>query len=107
VTATDNIGNEGTTSLSFELHATAESLLANLDRARAEGKLTTAPNVYNGLRAKLLNARRQHDAGQHPTEWKMVEAFALELEGQLDKGVDVRTANRFIAYARHLSATGG
>jgi hypothetical protein len=107
VTATDNIGNEGTTSLTFELHATAESLLANLDRARAEGKLTTAPKIYTSLRAKLLNARRQHDAGQHPTEWKMMEAFALELEGQLDKGIDVRTANRFIAYARDLIATGG
>lgn len=106
VTATDNIGNGATTPLTFELHATAESLLSNLVRARDEGKVDE-PGIYQSLRVKLVNADRKHDTGDHPIEWNLIESFALDLEGQRGQGVDARTADRFIAYARDLIATGG
>jgi hypothetical protein len=106
VTAADNIGNSATTPLTFELHATAESLLSNLDRARDEGKIRQ-PGIYQSLRVKLVNADNKHDTGDHPIEWNMIESFALDLEGQRGIGVEARTADRFIAYARDLIASGG
>jgi len=104
VTAADNIGNGGTTPLTFRLQATAESLLSNLERARAEGKIGT---VYNSLRVKLVNADKKHDDGRHDVEANMLGAFVNELEAQRGKKVDERIANRFIAFARDLVAAGG
>lgn len=40
------------------------------------------------------------DAGDHSIEWNLIESAALDLEGQRGIGVDVRTADRLIAYAR-------
>lgn len=105
VAGTDNIGNSASTSLTFEVHATVESLLNNLDRSRTEGLVTKA--VYNSLRAKLAAAAHQHGLGSHPTEHKLVEAYAEEIEGQRGKGIDAVTADRFIAYARDLVLNGG
>lgn len=107
VTAADNVGNGATTPLTFQLHATAESLLSNLDRARAEGKLTGSNGTYNSFRTKLVNADKKHDAGQHAVEHNMIEAFAHECEAQRGKKLDARTADRFIAYALDLVASGG
>ena len=107
VTATDNVGNSATTPLTFELHATAASLLSNLDRARDEGRLADPPGVYNSLHAKLTNAKKKHDAGQHAVEWNVLGAWVNELEAQRGHHVAVRIADRFIAYAEDLITGGG
>jgi hypothetical protein len=107
VTATDNVGNSATTPLTFELHATAASLLSNLDRARDEGRLADPPGVYNSLHAKLTNAKKKHDAGQHAVEWNVLGAWVNELEAQREHHVAVRIADRFIAYAEDLVTGGG
>ncbi|MFN2502717.1 MAG: hypothetical protein ABR540_00490 [Acidimicrobiales bacterium] len=104
VTAADNIGNGGTTPLTFKLQATAESLLSNLERAHAEGKVG---NVFNSLRVKLVNADKKHDDGRHDVEANMLGAFINELEAQRGKKVDTRIANRFIAFAQDLIDAGG
>ncbi|HSH80291.1 MAG TPA: hypothetical protein VLA19_17330 [Herpetosiphonaceae bacterium] len=103
VTASDNLGNTGSLSRSFENHATAESLVNNVDRAWSLGLITDA-KVYKGLKDKVEQALRAHNRGQHFVEWEALSAFILQLEGQRGKGIDLVTANRFIAFAQDLIA---
>jgi hypothetical protein len=105
VTAADHLGNTSHLTVTFEVHATAASLLSNLDRALELG-LITKDGVYNSLKSKLENALRQHDAGRHAVEGNLLNAFANELEAQSGKAVDAATAERFIAFARDLIARG-
>jgi hypothetical protein len=106
VSATDAIGNASTRSVTFRVRATAASLLANLDRARALG-LVRDVNVYAGMRDSLTAALKSHTAGKHPTEWNQLDAFVSKTEAQLGKGVDRATGLRFIAYAEDLVAARG
>ena len=99
VTATDNIGNSGVSNGTFRIEATPDSLINNVNRARAEGDLPNR-DVLNGLMDKLVQVKRQHEKGMHGTEWNILDAFADQLEGQRGKGIDLVVANRFIAYAR-------
>jgi hypothetical protein len=105
VTATDNLGNRATQTHTFEVHATAESLASNLDRAFDLG-LITKHGIHNSLRSKIEAALRAHERGKHRVEHNILRAFIHELAAQRGKAVDVATANRFIAYARDLIATG-
>jgi hypothetical protein len=107
VTATDNVKNGATTPLTFQLHATAESLLNNIARAKAEGKIEPPPGLYVSLRSELTAAKAKHDEGRHDVEAEIIKAFANDLEAQRGKGVDNRTATRFIAYALDLIEIGG
>jgi len=107
VTATDNIGNTGTTDCTFEIHATTDSLISNLFRARSEGLITAPPSVFHSFLAKLLVADRKHDAGDHDTEHLILIAYRDQLLKQRDKGIDAVTADRFIAYINDLIASGG
>ena len=99
VTATDNIGNSGVSNGTFRIEATPDSLINNVNRARAEGDLPNR-DVYDGLMDKLVQVKRQHEKGMHGTEWNTLDAFADQLEGHRGKGIDLVVANRFIAYAR-------
>lgn len=101
VTATDAIGNTGSSSVTVRVRATSASLLANLDRARSLG-LVPDTRVYKGLRDKLLSAAAAHDRGQHVTEWNQLESFVSQLEAQAGQGIDRATALRFMAYAKDL-----
>jgi hypothetical protein len=92
--------------VTFRVRATAASLLANLDRARALG-LVRDVNVYAGMRDSLTAALKSHTAGKHPTEWNQLDAFVSKTEAQLGKGVDRATGLRFIAYAEDLVAARG
>ncbi|HKZ75159.1 MAG TPA: hypothetical protein VJ259_00700, partial [Actinomycetota bacterium] len=106
VTATDNLGNVGTADRTFEVHATAESLISNVDRAFGLG-LITDPAVYEGLRDKLEAALRSHNRGQHAVEHNQLSAFINQLMAQRGNGIDAATADRFIAYAQDLIARNG
>ena len=106
VTATDNVGNTGTTSRVFRVRATSASLLNNLDRARTLG-LVPNIDVYRGLRDSLVAANQSHNKGKHPTEWNQLGAFINQLYGQVGKGIDATTGYRFIGYAQDLIASGG
>ncbi len=106
VIASDNLGNTATVAHTFEVHATSESLLNNVDRAFAEG-LITDPDVYQGLRDKTVAALKKHNQGKHATEHNILGAFINQLEAQRDKGVEAATADRFISYAEDLIAGGG
>ena len=105
VTAADNLGNAGSQTRTFEVHATSESLGNNLDRAWRLG-LIDKQGIYNSLKAKVEAALRAHERGQHHVEHNVLGAFVNELEAQRGKAVDVETANRFIAYAQDLIERG-
>ena len=106
VTASDALGNTGTSSVTFRVRATSASLLANLERARSLG-LVPDTRVYKGLRDKLLAAQGAHGRGQHATEWNQLVSFVSQLEAQAGQGIDRATALRFMAYAQDLVASQG
>jgi hypothetical protein len=106
VTATDNLGNTGTTLRVFRVRATSASLLNNLDRARSLGLVPDA-KVYKGLRDSLTAASQSHSRGQHPTEWNQLSAFVNQVLGQLGHGIDGTVGLRLIGYARDLIASRG
>ena len=106
VQSEDNVGNASSKTIVFEVHATAESLGKNVDRAFALG-LISKQGIYNSLSAKLDQALRKHQAGQHSVEWNVLKAFVNELEAQSGKAVDPATATRFIGYANDLIALRG
>jgi hypothetical protein len=101
VTGTDNLGNSGTTACTFTIHATTASLIANLNRARAEGSVPDA-NVFRGLMDKLISADQADTAGRRTPEIEKLEAFVNQLEAQRGKGITAIRANQLIAYARDL-----
>lgn len=103
VSTVDNVGNAATKTITFEVHATAESLGKNVDRAFELG-LITKQGIANSLGAKTAAALRSHQRGQHSVEWNQLEAFVNELEAQRGKSIDTATANRFIAFAQDLIA---
>jgi hypothetical protein len=105
VTASDHLGNTSHKTVTFQVQATAASLLSNLDRALELG-LISKDGIYNSLQAKLEQALAKHDAGRHDVEGNLLNAFANELAAQSGKSVDAATAERFIAFARDLIARG-
>ena len=105
VTAADNLDNSGVTPRTFTIHATTASLLSNLERVRSGGKITD-PAVYAGLRDKLVQALKKHDAGQHAVEANALGAFVDQLLAQRGKGIDAAMADLLIAGARDVIATG-
>jgi hypothetical protein len=105
VSAADNLGNAGVTTCSFDLHATAQSLMSNVQRAFVLG-LIDGPGITTSLRGKLQDAHRMHQRGQHATEHNVLQAFVNELLALRGQNVDAATADRFIAYAVDLIALG-
>lgn len=98
VTASDNIGNTATNPCTFYLYATPDSLIKNLNRAKAEGDVPLN-DVYTGGMDKLIQIKRQHEKAKHETEWNVLDAYAELMEGQRGHGIDLDVANRFIAYS--------
>jgi hypothetical protein len=106
VTASDNLGNGGLTECAFELHATIESLLSNVDRAASLGAIRD-PGLHHSLRSQLEAAGRHRDAGRPDSELRILEALVIELMRQRGLGAEPITADRFIAYLQDLIARGG
>jgi hypothetical protein len=106
VSATDHIGNAGVSACTFEIHATADSLISNLDRANTLGLIKNA-GLFGSVMAKLEAAKQQHDRGNTIAELNQLQAFVNELQAQGGMGIDLVTADRLIAYALDLIAHGG
>ncbi len=103
--AADNLGNADVTTCAFELHATPQSLLSNINRAQSLG-LITNHGIANSLRAKMQQIQSLHERGQHGAEANVLRAFINELQAQRGKKVDAATADRFIAFALDLISLG-
>jgi hypothetical protein len=106
VSSADNLGNAITDACTFELHATVESLGANLARAFAAG-LITNQGVFNSLTQKMDAALSARNRGQTNAELNILAAFVNELQAQRGNKVAAATADRFIAFAQDLIAIGG
>jgi hypothetical protein len=104
VTATDNLGNTSSATRTFEVHATAESLNNNIDRACNLGLIKAT--LCNALKAKTKAALAAHNRGQHATEHNILRALIHQLEAKRGKGVDAATADRLIAFIQDLIARG-
>ncbi|HEY0989999.1 MAG TPA: hypothetical protein VGD80_23175 [Kofleriaceae bacterium] len=105
VSSSDNLGNAATAACTFELHATVESLESNVTRAFNAG-LINNHGTFNSLSKKLEAALVARDRGQTETEHNIMGAFIHELQAQSGNHVDPATADRFIAFAQDLIATG-
>ena len=105
VSAADNLGNAGSLTRRFEVHATAESLVSNVQRACTEGLIQAV--ACNSLLTKVEHARDNHADGQHSVEQHQVGAWVNELEALQGKKVDAATAARFIAFGNDLIARNG
>jgi hypothetical protein len=103
VTATDNVGNSGTTPRSFLLRATAESLRNNIDRALSLG-LITNNGAYNGLVAKLDHAISLHIDGRHATEVNVLGAAQNQVEAKRGNGIEAEFADRLLGWLQDLIA---
>ena len=88
VAAADQLGNATDTTRTFELHATIESLLNNIERSGTEG-LITKPGTCKSLSSQLSHAP--------------LHAFVNHVEAQRGKSIDLATANRLIAFAEDIS----
>ncbi|HEU4514821.1 MAG TPA: hypothetical protein VFR87_17055 [Nocardioidaceae bacterium] len=103
VTATDNLGNTDTVTRTFRVRATSASLLANIERAWAEG-LITDKGGFNGLRAKLEAAVASHETGMHETEVNQLVAALNQVNAKLDVGIQPAFGARLVAYLEDLIA---
>lgn len=106
VSASDNLGNSGQTACTFEVHATNASLISNAIRANDEGLLRNR-GIFTSLLSKLQAADAARERGQAQTQLNILAAFVMQLEAQRGQGVDLVTADRFIAFAQDLIARGG
>lgn len=104
VTATDNLGNTDTVTRTFRVRATSASLLANIERAWAEG-LIVDKGGYNGLRAKLSAAVAAHEDGRHDAEVNELGAVLNQVRAKLDIGIRQPFGARLVAYLEDLIAS--
>jgi hypothetical protein len=105
VSSSDNLGNAATAACTFELHATVESLEANLTRAFNEGLIANRI-VFLLLKQKLDEAQEARDHGLKEIEHVIIRAFIVDLQVLRGTKVNAATADRFIALAQDLIATG-
>jgi hypothetical protein len=106
VSSSDKLGNAGTAACTFALHATLESLDANLTRAFNE-HLINNRGILISLSQTLAAARLARDLGLRDAEHDIVRSFIVQLQALRGKLVDAATADRFIAFAQDLITSGG
>ena len=85
------------------MRATASSLLANVERAWADG-LIVDKGGYNGLTAKLGAAIASHGAGAHATEVNQLGAVLNQVKAKLDVGIKQPFGARLVAWLEDLIA---
>jgi len=103
VTAADNLSNTRTTSVTFEIIVTADSIKSDVTEFAQAGAIKSSGEA-NSLLAKLDAAAKARAAGQCNTAASDYRAFINELQGQSGKGVDATAAAIMIADAQYLIA---
>jgi hypothetical protein len=90
VSATDNLGNSGSTSVVFTLTVTAQSIEKELPEFVALGKI--APQLLKPLLATLTAAANARAAGKCTTASNDYQAFISQVNSQVGKGIDPTAA---------------
>ena len=103
IAANDNLGNASTTTVTFEVIVTPESIKEDVRYFLSVGDIKNK-GLANSLLAKLNAAARAIERDQCPTAINIYNAFIHELNAQSGKGVDPTAAAIMIADAEYLIA---
>jgi hypothetical protein len=102
VAAQDNLGNAGSTSVTFTIVVTPDSIIGDVNQFYAAGKITQ--DHATSLLAKLQAARSQAATGDCPDAIAIWQAFDSEVRAQSGKHIDPTSASIMIGDATYLIA---
>lgn len=103
ITALDNVSNANTSSVTFTIVVTPESIKGDVTYFLQSGAIKNE-GVADSLLAKLDAAAKAFAAGNCATADNIYQAFINELNAQSGKGVDATAAAIMIADAQYLMA---
>lgn len=103
IKATDNLGNAASTSVTFTIVVTPDSIKDDVQQFLQSGAINNHGNA-NSLLAKLDSAANARARGQCSTAANIYGAFISELQAQSGKHVDAAAAAIMIADAQYLIA---
>jgi hypothetical protein len=103
VNAIDNAGNENSSSVTFTIVVTADSIKDDVNQFSATGAIRKH-GLANSLLAELNAAASARAAGDCAKANNRYQAFIKELQAQIGKGVDATAAVIMIADAQYLIA---
>ena len=102
IAASDNLSNSDTTSVTFTIIVTAQSIMSDVQQFLAAGKITQ--DGATSLLSKLNSAAKARAAGNCPNAATIYISFISELKAQSGKHVDPTAAAIMIADAQYLIA---
>jgi kumamolisin len=100
ITATDNVGNTGTTAVTFTIIVTAQSMMDDVNQLAGSGAID--PNEVNSLLAKLSAAADQRSKGNCNSSGNQYQAFINEVNAQTGQSITPAAAAILIADAQYL-----
>jgi hypothetical protein len=103
IAATDHVGNSGSSSVSFSVVVTPESIKGDVAQFLAAGKIKNQGQAQ-ALLSKLDAAGRAFSAGDCKAANNIYQAFINHLNAQSGKGVDAAAAQIMIGDAQYLMA---
>jgi hypothetical protein len=103
ITALDNVSNANTSSVTFTIVVTPDSIKGDVTYFLQSGAIKNAGEA-DSLLAKLDAAAKAFAAGDCKTAGNLYQAFINELQAQSGKGVDATAAAIMIADAQYLIA---
>jgi len=103
ITSTDNMNNTSTSSVTFTVIVTPDSIKGDVSQFLGAVKIKNNGEA-NSLLAKLNAAANARAAGRCDTANNIYQAFINELSAQSGKGVDAAAAAIMIADAQYLMA---
>lgn len=101
VTATDNVGNTGSSTVTFNVIATLESMSCAINQFYAQGQVDNE-GIQNSLLVKLANYERQ--IGDIPDAKNYLVNFINEVNAQSGKHLTAAAANSLLADAAYVIA---
>ena len=99
VTSVDNLGNGSELTWTFEMQATSQSLIANIDRGYVTKQIRSR-ETYLLMRYRVTMAAVAHAMNDHETEWKRLRLLIAEIEKARGKTINVAYANKIIGWAQ-------
>jgi hypothetical protein len=103
VTATDNVNNSATATVTFTVVVTANSIKDDVTQFLQDGSIKNN-GLANSLLAKLNAAQKNREKGNCTASANQYQAFINELEAQSGKGIDADAAQIMIGDAQFLIA---
>jgi hypothetical protein len=103
INAVDNVGNAGSSSVTFTIIVTADSIKGDINQFLAMGAIRNT-GLANSLLAELNSAAKARTRGNCNGAANIYRAFVNELQAQSGKGVSAQAAAIMIADAQYLIA---